>query len=1386
MSGVSAYGLAVTLLCAISLLGFGCVSAFGAQTRVLQSTFGSLSNAQGIAIDQSSGDVYVADTANNRIEKFDALGDFLLAFGADVGGAGVDTCTSVLTCAAGTLGSAPGQFTTAQFLAVDNSAGLSAGDVYVADTGDNLVSKFDSAGNLIGSWGSGGQLDGSSTGKATFGSVGGVAVGATGTLYVLRSVDPGTGEVFEFEQDGSFSSEAELNDLGVGIAALGTAVDAGGNIFAVSGSGSIKKFDPSGSELAEITIGRNRGLGASAFTVDPLTGDLYVASLGSALEHYAFNGSGEVLQPGGATCPTPANGFGCSPTDTVAIPFTGTGIAVSSASDDSYLSNATEGVEGKVYQYGPLVTVPDVTTGAATEVTPTSARLNGTVNPAGLQVSECAFEYVDAEEYEPAALNPYAAGQSAPCEAPDAAEVGNGTEPVEVHASITGLTPGATYHFRLKAKNANGPNFGADEVFSTPPPPSIDSATVSNLSASSADLVVKIDPEGAQTRYHFEYDTTPYSPGGPPHGTRIPLSEADDPTIAAGFGDVLASQHIEGLKANTTYHWRVVASNASGTTKSSDHTFIYTTTGVSLPDNRAYEMVTPPQKNGALIGDVSFVGSNPAIAADGSRVIASSIQCFAGAQSCNAQQGDGVGSPYAFTRTSAAWTTTPLAPPATQFPFNTPWENNADTGLALFSMATAPFGEDDLYVRQGDGSFVDMGPSTPPEEGAHGVGQGGKPGSSVQAQTADFSHFVWPTHAQWPFDERKAGSVTTYEYVGTGNSQPLLVGVSGGEGSTDLISRCGTELGGLNNVSAPGSLSADGQTVFFTARTEGPGVPCPSGSGANAGTEVPANAVYARIDGELPDAHTVAISNPSPSECGGGEAASEKACREAATKPAGARFIGASSDGSKALFASTQQLTDGASEDSHSGDDAFESRCAATTGPNGCNLYEYDLNNPTGHKLIDVSGGDSSGGGPRVQGVMALSPDATHTYFVAKGVLTTVANDQGEEAKDGANNLYMFERDAAHPAGQTVFIATLAASDGGEWNEPGRPANVTPDGRFLVFLSDARLTGDDTSAGGAQQVFRYDAQTGALERISIGNDGFNDNGNRSTPTPCVVNFCSEDAKIASPADLSFARSDASMSDDGRFIFFSSPVALAPGALDDVQITSEEGRPVYAMNVYEWHEGHVYLISDGRDVSVNKGEAPLCVPALSSTCLLGSDAAGANVFFSTTDKLVGQDTDTELDYYDARICSSASPCLDQSPSPTVICQEDACQGSPIPQPPLASAASVSFSGPGNASPPAPTPVGKVKLLRHAVRGSSFLLTVSVPAKGQIAITGNGVGPLRRSLARAGSYRFAVSLTAKARAALHRRHGHRMTIHLHIAYTPASGSASAANLTLTVKR
>jgi hypothetical protein len=472
----------------------------------------------------------------------------------------------------------------------------------------------------------------------------------------------------------------------------------------------------------------------------------------------------------------------------------------------------------------------------------------------------------------------------------------------------------------------------------------------------------------------------------------------------------------------------------------------------------------------------------------------------------------------------------------------------------------------------------------------------------------------------------------------------------------------------------------DGRTVYFTPET------CASGSGANEGIPVLAAELYARVDGELPDAHTIAISHP---EC------KEVKCKEAEAHPTDAAFQGASADGSRAFFLDTQQLTDGATEGTGT---AGNGSGFCVQSANDCNLYLYDFARPTGESLIDVSAGDTSGLGPRVEGVVATSADGSHVYFVAKGVLTNVSNAQGQAAQAGANNMYVYERDASHPGGHIAFIAPLPDSDSTNWIS-FRQANVTPDGRSLVFESHGDLTPDAIRTDGAAQIFRYDAQIEELVRVSIGEGGFNDNGNAGTGDASVV--LPGVAERAGPFP-----GGPTMSSDGSYVFFQSPVALTPHALNDVvvgrfEIKGFPPKTEYAQNVYEYHEGHVYLISDGRDASNTAtpcgnaaGGRVLTETELfrSGVCLLGTDATGHNVFFTTADRLVPADTDTQVDIYDARICEPASgnPCVAPSPAPSPPCLGEACHGIPAATPSLLAPGTAFFNGEGNLAPASPLP------------------------------------------------------------------------------------------------
>ncbi|MFI4971724.1 MAG: hypothetical protein ACHP7H_03510, partial [Hyphomicrobiales bacterium] len=341
---------------------------------------------------------------------------------------------------------------------------------------------------------------------------------------------------------------------------------------------------------------------------------------------------------------------------------------------------------------------------------------------------------------------------------------------------------------------------------------------------------------------------------------------------------------------------------------------------------------------------------------------------------------------------------------------------------------------------------------------------------------------------------------------------------------------------------------------------------------------------------------------------------------------------------------------------------------------------------PSRRRLIDVSEGAKEHGGPRVQGVVAMSANGSHVYFVAKGKLTGEEENQNhEQAQEEADNLYVYERDKAFPEGHLAFITTLLSpSDEEEWEITGLRANVTPDGRYLVFTSHRALTADATREGGPAQAFEYDSQSKSLIRVSIGEGGFNDNGNAGSGNASVVPGARGIEASSAPV-----RSDPTMSDDGAFVFFQSPVALTPRALNDVPAGEEK----LAQNVYEYHAGHVSLISDGKDTTP-EGQLEGYEPVE----LLGSDASGSNVFFTTLDRLLPEDTDTQRDIYDAHVCGAKEPrgpCPAPKPAPPAPCEGEACHGTPPAAPVGQAPASASFSGPGNLTPTAPVSPPKPK-------------------------------------------------------------------------------------------
>jgi hypothetical protein len=417
---------------------------------------------------------------------------------------------------------------------------------------------------------------------------------------------------------------------------------------------------------------------------------------------------------------------------------------------------------------------------------------------------------------------------------------------------------------------------------------------------------------------------------------------------------------------------------------------------------------------------------------------------------------------------------------------------------------------------------------------------------------------------------------------------------------------------------------------------------------------------------------------------------------DAATSGGGAGgggvFQAASSNGSRVFFTDTRELTSGAPEGG---------------------LFMFDVDDG---KLTDLT--PDAGGGSFFQ----ANGEGTSLYEVSSSVLPSAANGQGEVAAAGANNLYLLREAPSGSGSWSATFITAGMEEGitegrtGEYVGPGasaplavQAARVSPNGRYLAFMSQLSLTGyDNRDANSGQpdeEVYLYAAETNRLVCASCDPTGARPVGEQETGEGSGIQMdpwnmwpgrwlaATIPGWTPDGAKRSTGYQPRYLSDSGR-LFFDSADALVPHDVNGKE------------DVYEYEpadEGSCQPPSYGQSANdVFDASAGGCVGLISAgagsadSAFFDATASGNDVFFTTQDGLVPQDKDGVADMYDARVCTQTEPCqqslLTASPPCTTA---DSCRVAPSPQPGVfAAPASATFAGAGNVAP-TPTITVKVK-------------------------------------------------------------------------------------------
>jgi hypothetical protein len=720
------------------------------------------------------------------------------------------------------------------------------------------------------------------------------------------------------------------------------------------------------------------------------------------------------------------------------------------------------------------VTPPSVSIDPIVTFTDTTAHFSGEINPSG---TDPAFE--TSWHFQ---CTPECPGLSG---GPPIAPGGLGQQ---VEDNSTGLEPNTAYEVELIATNAGGQE--ADQAFfhTTAVGPVVQTFPAFALEGGTEVLVGgKLNPKNSPTTYWVEYGAGPGGPS-PTYSDSIPASK--DASAGSGGQTIFVTPKISGLSPGATYHYRLVAKNAIGESKGEDVDFETSpspatppascpnaklrteTNSAALPECRAYEMTTAPDKNGADVNGA--MTTSP----DGNRVGYISSTGFGDSPANN------VINSFMAQRGASGWTTRSMEPP-----FGTPgraglsgaysapdFSSDLSKAVGINRTAAAEPAILNIFLNGDDGSTRWV--TEPTLSGAALADKG------YAGRSADASHIVF--ESEQAFTDESNGTGGIWEWV---NGQVRFVGNGHVGSGSNTSATLGTVYSGT--LPEPTAVSADGRRIFI--------------SGGISALSVYEEGVGTR-DLALSQ-RTGSIGQPAPGVV---------------------TFAGAAVDGSRVYIAAESQLTDDATPGGGLYSYNLETDVLSFIGPGGAQLISADGTRVYFNSSEQLVPGQGVAGG---NNLYTADDEGNHVAFVATvggGLSDIKATPDGSHLVfDSAARLTAFDN-AGHPevylygTGDGLLRCASCGPDGHIANgdaaliggAQGRPRGISDDGGSVFFQTSDGLVPEDVN--GLADVYEY--RDGQVILISAGTSKYDSRIVDNSPDGKNVFFITRDSLVGQDID----------------------------------------------------------------------------------------------------------------------------------------------------------------------------------------------------------------------------------------------------------------------------